>query len=135
MLIHFSGEMTNSLINLAREKKVGVAHEKRGIWPPKPSFSEVMGVKCALLFLEYWFFFSREMTNLITIRVKKKVVSLIKKWAYDPKNPFFYPQHPFLFWEESKQRKKMGVTHVKWVFDPKNPILVRFLRSNAHNFA
>ena len=46
MLIHFSGEMTNSLMNLIREKKVGVKHEKMGIGPQKPYFSEVLGVKC-----------------------------------------------------------------------------------------
>ena len=88
-----------------------------------------------ITFLRILIFFSREMTNLITIRVKKKWVSLIKKWAYDPKNPFFLPTTSISFLGAIKAEKKKGVTHEKWVFDPKNPILVRFLRSNAHNFA
>ena len=66
-----------------------------------------MGVKRTLLFLEYKFF-SREMTNLITIRVKKKWVSLIKKWAYDPKNPFFLPTTSISFLGGIKAEKKNG---------------------------
>ena len=57
MLIHLPGEMANSITVPVREKKMGVTHEKMGVWPQKPYFSEVLGVKCPLFRLECWFFF------------------------------------------------------------------------------
>ena len=58
----FSGEMTNPITNLLREKKVGVIHEKMGISTQKLK-NKVFGVKCSFFHLQRPFILSEEMTN------------------------------------------------------------------------
>ena len=46
----------NSMTNSFKEKKVGVTHGKKGIWPQKPNRNEVFGVKLPLFDLQRPFF-------------------------------------------------------------------------------
>ena len=100
MLIHFPGEMANSITLPVREKKLGVTHEKLGIWPPKPYFCEVLGSNAHYFAKNVDFFFAGEMTNLITNLVREKKVGVThEKMAICPQKcqnkalltPFGFP--------------------------------------------
>ena len=66
----------NSITNLLKEKNVGVTHEKMGIWPQKPCFSEVLGIKCPFFHLQCPFIFSEEMPNSIKNLIREKKVGV-----------------------------------------------------------
>ena len=88
----------NSITNLLKEKNVGVTHEKMGIWPQKPCFSEVLGIKCPFFHLQCPFIFSEEMPNSIKNLIKEKKVGVThekmgiwpQKWLEKGQNSWWW---------------------------------------------
>ena len=92
----------NSITNLLKEKNVGVTHEKMGIWPQKPCFSEVLGIKCPFFHLQCPFIFSEEMPNSIKNLIKEKKVGVThekmgiwpQKWLEKGQNSWWWAIKP-----------------------------------------
>ena len=127
----------NAIANLFKEKKVSVTHGKKGIWPPKPSLSEVFGVKWPLFDLQRPFFFAEDVKNQVRkLLGGRKVGVTHEKWLFDPKNSEIRAKQWMMshhtIWKGQKTAKvspqfavrwfnrkltgwrKVSVTHEKW---------------------